>query len=891
MGSLGQVPRRPVLARQRGRGALLAGVLMTALAIGEAEGQPGGLFREAAPAAVVASPDLSAVAVSDSITLRRRLVTIDFGQLTPSQDAAATVPGGTAAAPTGLLTLNLFDDASFTGLVQSVAPTFSGGYSLSGPLAGVEPGTMTLVVNGGMVAGTVRTPEATYRVRPGGAGLHAVSQVDPARLPPLGEPIPGRGWEGEERPQLGPDGGLATTLPIPVGPHRAPPVPGAYRAAQNMLSADAQGSVGTDRAALEALYDATDGENWTESTNWKSSAPLGEWHGVTMGLGRVWGLDLSSNGLAGSLPSALGNLTTLRLLRLGGNSLTGAIPSTLGSLVNLEDLVLAWNDLTGPIPDELGNLTNLRFLELRENNLSGPIPVQLGKLVNLQLLWLADNWGLTGPLPSGLQSAPLRWLNIFVTQACAPGDWKDRLKKIHTFLGRLCEQAPNVMIDVAVVYTRAARETLGGKPAIEALIDLMIAETNSAYQTSDVHHRLTLVAREEVAYAETGDSGVDITRLIDPDDGHMDEVHSLRDRVGADLLSLVVGDSDFARGQRPGVFSLVSSESGGSTLAHELGHNMGLRHDRYAQYTISAGKPLQDPAYGYVNPRAFEAGPESSRWMTIMAYQNQCGDAGFFCPRVLRFSNARQSHNGDPTGIPYGTPVSGFSGPADAVVVLNNTGPAVSLWRDRSPSANRPPTPMGTLPDRRLPERGHTLDVDVSQAFVDPDGEVLRYSASSSAPDVVAVMAAGGGRLTLTAVSEGTATIRVTAFDPGGLSAVQAFRVTVEATVRVPFTDDPIVPGVTPVRAVHFTELRTRIDDLRMAVGLGRLAWTDPVLTAGATPVRLAHLLELRSALAAAYRAAGRPAPQWTDAAPVGGTTAIRAAHLTELRTAVRALE
>ena len=99
-----------------------------------------------------------------------------------------------------MLTLNLFDDASFTGLVEQVAPTFSGGYSLSGRLAGIEMGTMTLVVNGDVVAGTVRTPETTYRIRPAGGGLHAVSEVDLARLPPLGEPIPRRSLEDDRLP-------------------------------------------------------------------------------------------------------------------------------------------------------------------------------------------------------------------------------------------------------------------------------------------------------------------------------------------------------------------------------------------------------------------------------------------------------------------------------------------------------------------------------------------------------------------------------------------------------------------------------------------------------------------------------------------------------------------
>ena len=148
-------------------------------------------------------------------------------------------------------------------------------------------------------------------------------------------------------------------------------------------------------------------------------------------------------------------------------------------------------------------------------------------------------------------------------------------------------------------------------------------------------------------------------------------------------------------------------------------------------------------------------------------------------------------------------------------------------------------------------------------------------------------MSVSGSHLTVTPVSEGTTTVTVTATDPGGLSAVRSFTV----TVRRLFTDHPIVPGVTPVKAVHFTELRTRIDALRRAAELAPFAWADPVLAPGVTRVRLAHLLELRSALSAAYAAAGRTVPGWTDAAPTAGATPIRAAHLMDLRTAVLALE
>lgn len=119
--------------------------------------------------------------------------------------------------------------------------------------------------------------------------------------------------------------------------------------------AAAQGSVASDRAVLEALYDATDGVGWTNSTNWKTSAPLGEWYGVeTDADGRVRRLTLYTNGLAGSLPSALGNLANLRVLSLGSSDLTGPIPVELGNLTNLQTLYLGSNDLTGPIPAELG---------------------------------------------------------------------------------------------------------------------------------------------------------------------------------------------------------------------------------------------------------------------------------------------------------------------------------------------------------------------------------------------------------------------------------------------------------------------------------------------------------------------------------------------------------
>ena len=165
---------------------------------------------------------------------------------------------------------------------------------------------------------------------------------------------------------------------------------------------------------------------------------------------------------------------------------------------------------------------------------------------------------------------------------------------------------------------------------------------------------------------------------------------------------------------------------------------------------------------------------------------------------------------------------------------------------------NRAPQAVGTLKNRTLETGGAVLVIDVVGAFRDPDGDRLTYGAASSAPAVAAV-AVLGSTVTVTPMGEGTATVTVTATDAGGSNgtATQTFTATVRPAGARRFTDDPIVPGVTPVRAVHFTELRVRIDVLRREAGLAPFGWTDPVLLAGVTPVKLAHC-----------SSCGRPSPR-----------------------------
>ena len=392
-----------------------------------------------------------------------------------------------------------------------------------------------------------------------------------------------------------------------------------------------QGSVATDKAALQALYDATNGADWTDDTNWGTAQALSTWHGVTTnGDGRVTRLELQENGLNGTLPTELENLT------------------------------------------------------------------------HLESLLLDRNYALTGPLPDGLRElSALAAVDLADTELCAPEDaaFQDWTATI-SFSGLICPPVSQTAIDVAVFYTPAARDQAGGTAAIKTQIDLMAAETNQAYRASGVNQRVVLATVEEVEYGE--DPGIPVDRLQDPSDGHMDEVHTIRDQVAADLVLLILSGSAGLAGGAYGILTPANASAanafawmllGRGTLffAHELGHLMGLAHDRYAACVLTSDEDGCGPAatayaFGYVNQRAFDAdAPVAARWRTVMAYPNQCRKGGGLqCPELLRFSNPDQIHpdpGGDLLGVAGSEPSTALDGPADAVRTLNRTRATVANFR------------------------------------------------------------------------------------------------------------------------------------------------------------------------------------------------------------------
>ena len=253
---------------------------------------------------------------------------------------------------------------------------------------------------------------------------------------------------------------------------------------------------------------------------------------------------------------------------------------------------------------------------------------------------------------------------------------------------------PATRIDVMVVYTGAASTGAGGAAGMEALIYECIYLSNLAYQNSNINQRLNLVHFEEVTYAESGNSLTDLGRLQDSADTFMDNIHTLRDTYAADLVALLVESLDYCgRGYlmtsvsgsyAPYGFTVIKRTCAGDNLSfpHELGHNMGARHDCTADMTL--GSPYDYNHGYYVSAPADGSGLS---WRTVMSYNN-CTSG--LCTRILYFSNPSLSYS--PTSSastdPMGTAASPGSCTADNHQTLNNTASTIAQYRCSSPGVS-----------------------------------------------------------------------------------------------------------------------------------------------------------------------------------------------------------
>jgi peptidyl-Asp metalloendopeptidase len=229
------------------------------------------------------------------------------------------------------------------------------------------------------------------------------------------------------------------------------------------------------------------------------------------------------------------------------------------------------------------------------------------------------------------------------------------------------------IIDVLVVYTAAAAGASGN---ITSEIQLAIDETNQSYANSGIAQRVRLVHSEQVVYTETGNSSTDLDRLQGPSDGYIDNVHTLRESYGADVVSLWVESLDacgigylmihVSTSFAPNAFSVVARDcaTGYYSFGHEMGHNMGAHHDRYAS--------PENGAYSYSHGYVYVP----DKWRTVMAYNDECSSKGYNCKRIPYWSNPNVSYNGIPTGI-----ANPSSDSANNSLTLQNTAYTVANFR------------------------------------------------------------------------------------------------------------------------------------------------------------------------------------------------------------------
>lgn len=316
------------------------------------------------------------------------------------------------------------------------------------------------------------------------------------------------------------------------------------------------------------------------------------------------------------------------------------------------------------------------------------------------------------------------------------------------------------IVDLMIVYSPASR-TRYGVAGIESKILTAVADANSAMVNSAVAVRFSLVHFGEVAYLETGKMTDALMALARTTDGIIDEVHPVRDAVGADIVVMI--DEDTSGAGISYLMSIPSSAFAANAFAvvysgalaslsmnHELGHLFGANHDRASAIGLAAF-PY---AYGWRG-----CDPSLPMFRTLMAYA--CGSA----IRINYLSNPRLSYAGLPLGMDYDVDPDNA---ADNARVVTETAGFVAGFR-ASAATSAPVAPTG-LVLTALAFNSVTLNwVDVA---TDEVVTIVERTVDGTTWEMVATLGVNEvGYTDCAVVPEGVYGYRVSAVNSAGASA------------------------------------------------------------------------------------------------------------------------
>lgn len=328
----------------------------------------------------------------------------------------------------------------------------------------------------------------------------------------------------------------------------------------------------------------------------------------------------------------------------------------------------------------------------------------------------------------------------------------------------------------------------------------------------------------------------------------------------------------FAAGAVSGAFTLTVRAT---ALAGDGAQGTGDTTDQHFALVVYNAMTCASP----LAPATASAAPNGSNRIDV-AFAAAANATSY---RVLRgtTSGGPYTQVGTPTASPFvDTTVSAF---VTYYYVVRAVGP--NCESANSPEASATATGTIAAPSSVSAQLMSATSVSVTWLGV-PGAQTYRvYRTSNNSTWTLISSAPGTQYLDTTAATNTAYLYKVRAVAPSGSESADSNKALATTVV---FTDVALTVGTTAVKAVHFTQLRTAVNAVRLLNNTGGFPFTDPTLNTS-TAVKRIHLVELRNALDAARTPLGLPSYPYTDPTITAGSTRIKRAHIQDLRIATGA--